>query len=353
MAFCLLSFYIMKIELLQKSDYNKWDTYVMQSDYSVLYHLTIWKDIIEQTFGHSTYYFYAIEAERIKGILPLVHIKSLLFGNFFVSLPFFNYGGLCTDKDQIAHSLLEEAINVARDRKADYIEFRHVHNFFPEETRLKTKKVSMRLTLPSNPEDLWKSFSSKLRAQIRRPLKEKMYHYILTEDGIDYFYEVFSENMRDLGTPVYPKKFFQNIFRYYRQAWVCVVFNASHRPVAAGILLGFKDTIEIPWASSLRRFNKYASNMLLYWACLEFACRSGYKFFDFGRSTYGSSTFKFKEQWGAVPHQLFWHYWINDGERLPELSPDNPKYRLAIRIWKNLPLIITNNLGPKIIRFIP
>ncbi|MCX7793580.1 MAG: FemAB family PEP-CTERM system-associated protein [Thermodesulfovibrionales bacterium] len=323
----------------------------MKSPNSVLYHLSIWKDVIEDTFGHDTYYLYSEDQGRINGILPLVHIKGL-FGNLLVSLPFFNYGGICSDKDEITDLLLYEAINVAKKKKVTFIELRHTRNLLPHQPA-KIKKVSMRLSLPSDPENLWRSFSSKLRSQIRRPLKERMFHKFFREEGLDYFYSVFSENMRDLGTPVYPKKFFKNIFKSYKDAWICVVFDSTSKPIASGILLGFKDIIEIPWASSLRRFNRYAPNMLLYWSCLEFACNRGYKFFDFGRSTFGSSTYKFKEQWGATPHQLYWHYWTSNGKAVADLSPDNPKFRLAINIWKRMPLLITNSIGPKIVKYLP
>jgi FemAB-related protein (PEP-CTERM system-associated) len=211
----------------------------------------------------------------------------------------------------------------------------------------------MRLDLPVSADVLWKSFPSKLRSQIRVPMKAGMTAKIGIVEELESFYEVFSINMRYLGTPVYPKKFFENILEQFpRNTWICSVY-LEDKPVASGFLAGFKNRVEIPWASSLRQYNRQSPNMLLYWTCLKFACERGYAIFDFGRSTKGESTYKFKEQWGAMPSPMQWVYWLKDGVKIPDMTPGNRKYHLAIEIWKKLPLPITKILGPRIIRNIP
>ncbi len=160
--------------------------------------------------------------------------------------------------------------------------------------------------------------------------------------------------MRDLGTPVYPKKFFNNILKEFPETtWICTIYTKDEQPVASGVLVGFKEMLEIPWASSLRNYNNYSPNMLLYWGVLKFACEKGYKVFDFGRSTPNEGTYKFKEQWGAKPLQLYWHYWLKNGGHLPELNPKNPKYQIAIKIWQTLPVGLTRLIGPAIVKNIP
>jgi hypothetical protein len=119
------------------------------------------------------------------------------------------------------------------------------------------------------------------------------------------------------------------------------------------LIVAFRDRIEIPWASSLRRFNRFSPNMLLYWTCLEFACTQGYRLFDFGRSTPNESTYRFKEQWGAKPHPLYWYYWLPDGRPIPQVNPRNPKYRSAIAVWQHLPVSLTRLIGPAIVKYIP
>ena len=344
----------MEIRLFRKEDQEQWDRYIAQSNTSTCYHLIGWKKVIEKSFGHKTYYFLAEDAKKeIKGILPLVQLKSVLFGNFMISLPYFNYGGICADSDEIEHRLLDSAVALAKRENVSHLELRHMHDKGGD-LPVKTNKVSMILGLRERPTELWESFSAKLRNQIRRPLREHMYAKVGREEELNSFYTVFSQNMRDLGTPVYSKKFFENILRSFpEKTSICTVYTAAGRPVAAGFLVGFKERLEIPWASSLRAYNHHSPNMLLYWNALQFGCDKGYAVFDFGRSTQGEGTYKFKEQWGAKPVQLYWHYWLRNGGPLPQLNPKNPKYRAAISIWKRLPVSLTKLIGPSLVRNLP
>ena len=344
----------MGIRLFREEDRSRWDEYVGRSAVAACYHLAGWKDVIEKSFGHSAYYLLSESSDgETNGILPLIHLKSLLFGNFMISLPYLNYGGICADSDEIENRLFEEAISLADEKRAHHIEFRHTHHL-RRALPSKTTKVSMRLGLLQGPGDLWDSFSSKLRNQIRRPSREGMYSRVGREEELDGFYTVFSRNMRDLGTPVYSKEFFRNILHQFPEMTrICTVYSGEGRPAASGFLVGFKDRLEIPWASSLRRYNRSSPNMLLYWSALKFGCENGYRVFDFGRSTPGENTYKFKEQWGAQPVQLYWHYWMRNGEELPELNPKNPKYRTAIAVWKRLPVGLTKLIGPSLVKNLP
>ncbi|MFZ3089496.1 MAG: FemAB family XrtA/PEP-CTERM system-associated protein [Nitrospirota bacterium] len=343
----------MGISLLREEDKGQWDKYVMETEATNCYHLSGWKDVIERSFGHKTYYLFAEENGVIRGILPLVHMKSLIFGSFMVSLPYFNYGGVCSNSKEIYNQLLNECVRIAKKENVGHIELRHVESI-DGSLPAKTTKVSMRLSLPQNTDELWDSLPSKLRSQIRRPQKEEMYARFGGEDELESFYKVFSLNMRDLGTPVYSKSFFKNILREFPESSrICTVYTRDGQPAASGFLVGFKDILEIPWASSLRSYNSYSPNMLLYWEVLKFACEKGYKLFDFGRSTTGEGTYKFKEQWGAKPVQLYWHYWLKNGGQLPELNPDNPKYQMVIKTWQRLPVGLTKIIGPMIVRNIP
>jgi serine/alanine adding enzyme len=344
----------MGIRLFKEEDKERWDRYVMEARDSVSYHLIGWKAVIEKSFGHKTYYLLSEDKQRqVNGILPLVCLKSLLFGKYMVSIPFVNYGGICAETEGIEEELLNGAIHLAKQEGVDHIELRHTRNTWSG-LPVKTAKASMRLSLPPKEEELWSSFSSKLRSQIRKPIKEGMVSKFGKEEELDSFYSVFSVNMRDLGTPVYSKTFFRNILREFKErAWICSVYTREGDPAASGFLLEFKKRLEIPWASSIRRYNSLSPNMLLYWSVLKFGCDMGCSLFDFGRSTIDEGTYKFKEQWGAKPTQLYWHYWLRNGNSLPDLSPDNPKYRLAIRLWKKLPVTLTRWIGPGIVKNLP
>lgn len=344
----------MKIRLLEASDEPTWDRFVQTRPDATVYHRIGWKKVIEEAFGHKTYYLLAEDDHRaVTGILPLAHIKSLLFGNYMVSLPFVNYGGCCADDAGSAAQLIEAATELGWSCGAKHIEFRDQAP--GEQGRpVKTSKVAMVLGLPQHADQLWETFTPKLRSQIRKPQKEGLFARVGGVEELDGFYKVFSINMRNLGTPVYSQGFFKMILDTFPEsARICTVYNERQDPLASGFLIEFKGTVEIPWASSLREYNRQSPNMLLYWTALQDSCERGAKVFDFGRSSFGAGTYKFKEQWGASPKQLYWHYWLRDGGPLPELNPNNPKYQLAINVWKHIPLAITKWIGPAIVKNLP
>jgi FemAB-related protein (PEP-CTERM system-associated) len=341
----------MKITTLGTEN-KAWDDFVLQQPAARGPHLAGWKNVIEASFGHACIYLMASENGALHGVLPLVHLRSRLFGSFLISVPFLNYGGIVSEHPAARQSLFDAACALAAERGAAHVELRHEA---PQLDNAPTKqhKVAMLLDLPETSEKLWDQFKPKLRSQIRKPMKEGLVVRLGREEELTNFYEVFSENMRDLGTPVYSRDFFAQILKNFpNSAWICTILLKAE-PIAAGFLCGFRDALEIPWASSLRRYNSLAANMLLYWSVLEFAVKQGYKRFDFGRSSPGEGTYKFKEQWGAKPVPLHWQYWLANGNQLPDLSPKNAKYQLAISVWQKLPLWVTRWVGPAIVRNIP
>jgi len=240
---------------------------------------------------------------------------------------------------------------LAENLKADFIELRHI-----EAKRLnlvnKQHKISMFLDLPNDPEILWKNLNAKVRNQVRKAEKNNLRIEPGKIEKLDDFYQVFSINMRDLGTPVYSKRFFKNILQEFDKSKIFIVYS-KEKPIASGMVMGLKNRLEIPWASSLREYNHLCGNMFMYWHILKYACESGYAVFDFGRCTPEESTYRFKKQWGAQPVQLNWQYWVADGNSLPEINPDNPKYKKAIKIWQKLPVGVTKLIGPQIVKYIP
>lgn len=159
--------------------------------------------------------------------------------------------------------------------------------------------------------------------------------------------------MRSLGTPVYGKSFFRNIIRNSDIKPTIAILYHQGCAVSCGFLMGYKCTLEIPWASTLRQANALNANMVLYWNILSYAIVNGYQFFDFGRSSNDAGTYRFKLQWGAKPAQLYWHYCLQGNDVLPQLNPNNPKYKLAINVWKKLPLPVTTTVGPMLAKNLP
>lgn len=324
----------------------------MSSSGSSMYHQIGWKGILEKVFGYKTFYLMAMQGNEVMGIFPLVLVESFLFGRYMVSVPVFDYGSFCFDTDEAREALLEEAIRIATRHGVKHLEIRD-NKEYDLGLSVKKSKVALELDLPETSEELWKSFKSKLRSQIRRPQKEGMNVKFGGLDELDVFYRIFSISMRDLGTPVYKKEFFRKILEeFHDTASICMVYFHGE-PVGGALLTGFKDTLGVAWASTLRQYNYASPNMLLYWNMLEYACKEGYRKFDFGRSTPGSGTYRFKKQWGADIIQLYWYYWLSNGQELPELNPDNKKYDLAIKTWQKMPVWLTQLIGPHIVRGLP
>lgn len=329
-----------------------WNRYVASHPAASIYHRFEWRELIQNTFGHECYYLSAQNtAHEIVGVLPLVRLKSRLFGDYMVSMPYFNYGGALADSAAIEARLMLEAGNLAKHATTHHVEFRD--NIERDGYPARTEKVCMVLDLPTDTESLWQQFTPKLRAQIKRPQRENPVINCGSVGLLDDFYYVFSRNMRDLGTPVYSKLFFKNILTCFPDASRIIIVRLNGQPVSAAFLLGHQHMLEIPWASTLQAANPMSMNMLLYWEVLKFAIREGYAQFDFGRSTRDAGTYRFKRQWGARPKQLYWHYWMRENSPLPSLNPDNPKYALAIKLWKRLPLVISTTLGPSIVKNLP
>lgn len=329
-----------------------WDDFLDQHPAATVDHLWGWRAIFQNVFRHQTSYLMARRNGQCLGALPLVLMKSRLFGRCAVSLPMLNYGGVLATAPEAISPLLEHAANVARDFRARYLELRHC-------TRLtslpaKQHKASMRLPLPRSADALWAALDRKVRNQIRKAQKSGM----RVESGgaalVPPFYRVFSENMRDLGTPVYPIELFTTAFEVFPdRAKAFVVRTEDGEPVAAAIALAFRDQVLVPWASARRAARQLCPNMLLYWNMLEWSVASRYRIFDFGRSTIGGGTYEFKRQWGAVPEPQCWEYGLLAGGTLPQHGPESSRFQTAVGIWKRLPLCVANAAGPLIVRNIP
>jgi FemAB-related protein (PEP-CTERM system-associated) len=335
------------------ADRKIWDSYVQTHPAASNYHRYAWRDVIEASFQHKSYYLAARDnSNGVVGVLPLVLMQSRLFGCFLVSQPFFNYGGLLCDNREIGDALLAQARTLSKEHGAEHVELRHTDPW-PGDLPTKKHKVCMSLDLAEDAEAQWQGFNAKLRNQIRKAEKSGLTTMVGGKELLEDFYTVFVRNMRDLGTPVYSQKFFAEVLSAFSLDSRIIVVYLEARPVSAGLIVWFRDTVEIPWASSIRDYNSLCPNNLLYWTALKLAIEKGFKRFDFGRSTPGEGTYRFKEQWGAKPVQLNWQYLLPVGGHLPELNNKNPKFEMAIRIWQKLPLPVTRFLGPHIVKNIP
>ena len=387
-----------EIKLIQSADAPAWDEYVHNHPRATLYHLSGWQDIISKTYGHKSYYLMALKSDRkikrmttdngqrttdIVGILPLVYLKHFFFGNSLISLPFFDLGGILADDEETEKALLSEVIKLGQELKVENIELRHIGplSWLNESSKLKAQssnsspmsydlslsretrsmfhwgamscvtkshKVRMLLDIPESSEILMKSFKAKLRSQIKKPLKEGLKSKVGGVELLDDFYKIFSINMRDLGSPVHSKQLMRIVFEEFPEKSKIIIVYKDDQPIACSLIMVFKDTVENPWASSLRQYSRLSPNMLLYWTILEYACDNGFRYFDFGRSSPDEGTYKFKEQWGAKPTPLHWQYIVLDSQPIGEETSEKSKFEKAIRYWQKIPVPITKFIGPMI-----
>jgi len=319
-----------------------------------------WRDIIAQTFGHTPYYLIALdEQNQCIGVLPLFLVKSPLFGIALISVPYLNAGGVIAIDDETASALIHAAAELKEEFGAKYLELRNrtTLSLTDHSLQKRSHKVASILNLPSDPDQLFSSFPAKLRSQIKRPSKNDMTVHSVTGDedfrsGLQAFYKVFSTNMRDLGTPVYPLQLFENSCKLFANKCRITWVTKAGEAVAAAITIQHRESTEVPWASSLRKFNSFSPNMLLYWEVIRLACLDGSKNFDFGRSSKDSSTLRFKSQWGSIAKELNWYY-LAEPAMVPDVNPSNPRYRAMVACWQKLPLAFANKLGPWLTRGIP
>jgi FemAB-related protein (PEP-CTERM system-associated) len=372
---------LLSIRHYNDTDKTAWDNYVERHPDGTLYHLTAWKEIIERTYHHKSYYLIASidhqdPGSPIVGILPLVHLKHFLFGNHLISIPFFDMAGILADNAEVEQALLSEAIHLGRKLKVDTIELRQttplgwlselsgspqpmVSANPDRRTALnariptvnchtKSHKVRMLLALPDSSIVLMKSFKSKFRNKINKTLKAGLNVKIGALELLDDFYNVFSFNMRDLGSPVHSKKLIRSVLEAFPgKARLVAIYN-NNNPIAGGMFVCFKNTLQNPWASAIKQYSSLRPNTLAYWNMLSYACDNGFKYFDFGRSTPDEGTYKFKEQWGATPVPLHWYFVSLNGQSTAEDTTDKSKFDTAIHYWQKLPVQVTKIMGPMI-----
>ena len=346
------------------SEKANWENYL--SEKSVLHHAYSWdwSTILSEIFGHSPHLLMAKRQDKVVGLCPLYHVKSLLFGQALISVPYLNAGGILADDENAHAALLQKISSLGRELGVRYTELRHVgpSEFLESKLPVRTHKVSMVLPLSKDPEQLFASFPPKLRSQIRRPSKAGYFAqvsgiHLSPEESVQAFFRVFSEHMRDLGTPTYPRLLYSLVQSAFQDRCRIITVWYENNPVAAGLTLrsprsGETFGCEIPWASSLKRHQKDSPNMLLYWEAMKTACSDGCMSYDFGRSSPDSGTFRFKQQWGAKPVPLHWYYEVFKGE-MPDVNPKNPKFEMMVSCWKRLPLPVANALGAWLSRSIP
>ncbi|HUG90534.1 MAG TPA: GNAT family N-acetyltransferase [Planctomycetaceae bacterium] len=381
-------------------DAAPWNDYVARraGASAHLYHRAEW----EAAFGVYGLPYHRLAAFRegqVVGVLPLVWQRSLLFGSRLVSLPWFDTAGVLADDGEALAALVEQAVELARQCGAASVELRHADASAPSTaagspaaapasadgsnaptgllavssaiscsnrgfavpagaSRIRDDKVLLRLRLEADPDALWKRLAGKVRNQVRKGQKSGLRVESGGRDLLDRFFDVYSTNMRDLGSPSHSRRFFEAVWQAFPRETRIYVVSLDGAAIGAGWTMANGRRLEIPWASSLNRYNPYCVNHVMYWELLADACRGGLEWLHFGRSTVGSGQHHFKKQWGADEVPLAWY-------KLCPGQPDEPlcngtngaephnRFAWGTRLWQRLPVWLSRRLGPRIISKVP
>ena len=335
------------ISLLDEKNAPRWDEFVMRCPDATFFHRSGWKDVIEQAFGHHAYFFYAEQDGRIQGILPLGHINSWLFGNALISVPFCVYGGICADSDEIAQDLCMAAERLGGSLGVDYIEMRQRTNNLITWSG-KDLYVTFRKNIDPDPDKNLLAIPRKQRAMIRKGIKAGLCSEV--DDGIGRFYDAYSESVRNLGTPVFSRRYFQVLADTFGDDCQIMTVSNKGRTVASVMSFYFKDEVLPYYGGGTQEARHCKANDFMYWELMRRASESGVSLFDYGRSKKDTGAYSFKKNWGFEPQPLHYKYRLVNSTELPDINPLNPKYRLFIKAWERLPLTVSRIIGPMISR---
>lgn len=336
----------LEISELDETRLADWDAFVYACPDTTFFHLSGWKQVIETSFGHDCHFLYAHSNGRIRGVLPLVHINSRLLGNALISTAFCVYGGPVA-VDETARSVLEDrAIALAQQLDVDYLEFRLRAPGDGDWARNDALYATFRKELDPDPEKNLAQVPRKQRAMVRKGLRADLQSR--SDAHVDDFYALYGESVRNLGTPVYGKKYFATLKSVFDDACEIITITDGDAPVSSVMNFYFRDEVLPYYGGGGVLARKLAANDFMYWEVMRRASENGYRVFDFGRSKRGTGSFAFKTHWGFSPEPLSYEYKLFGINTMPSVNPTNPKFQLAISCWKRLPLAIANRLGPVI-----
>ncbi len=344
----------MTIRPAQPSDRTAWDAYVQAHPAGTPYHLTAWRDAIVRTFGHRSRDLIAEQEGRVVGVLPLIHVRSRLFGSMLVSVAFAVYGGALADREDVARALEAEAVRLGEHLGVDYVELRDRDDRTDRGGTRKDLYYTFRKDMPDDPDAVLPGIPRKTRRMVRLGIKAGLRGRLTREPAdVDAFYRLFALNLRKLGTPAFPRRLIRNLLGAFGEACDILLIEDGGRAVAGVLNLYFRDQVLPYYSGAVPEINRVGGNNFLYYDLMLRSIERGCRVFDFGRSKADTGPYHFKRHFGFEPEPLPYRFHLVRADRLPDLNPTNPRYRRAIELWKKLPLPVTTLLGPRIVRGIP
>jgi FemAB-related protein (PEP-CTERM system-associated) len=337
------------VRAFRESDRAAWNAFVHNHPDGTFFHLAEWQDVLHRAFGHSAHYLLAERDGAVCGLLPLAEVKSLLFGHALVSTPFCVYGGILASDREAFAALERAACDLSRRLGVDYMELRNRKRSHPA-WPVKELYVTFRRPLDPDPEKNMLAIPRKQRAMVRKGIKEGLRAEI--DSGVDRHYDLYAESLRNLGTPIFSKRYLEIVKNAFGDACDVVTIVKDDRPVASVLNFYFRHEVLPYYGGGTQEARAVAGNDFMYWQVMERARQKGCRVFDYGRSKKGTGSYDFKTYWGFEPEQLHYEYFLVKRSEMPNLSPTNPRFGKAIELWRRLPLKVTQVLGPAVARYL-
>lgn len=336
------------VRTLGSGEEASWDAFVERCPEATFFHRAGWREIIERAFGHPTWFLRAEAPDgTIEGVLPLARVRSRLFGDALTSLPFCVYGGIAADTDRAATALDEVAVALADELGVGHLEYRHRRRRFPERPE-KGRYVTFRRAIGPDPDVNLKAIPRKQRAMVRKGIKAGLTTAL--DDDTGRFFRAYSDSLRQLGTPAFARRYFNILREVFDRDCDVLTVTRSGTLIASVLSFYFRDEVLPYYGGGVPAARAVAGNDYLYWALMEHARVRGCRLFDYGRSKLDSGSYRFKKHWGFEPEPLHYECRLVRARALPDNSPQNPRYRPFIALWRRLPLPVANALGPPIVR---
>ncbi|MFO1187512.1 MAG: FemAB family XrtA/PEP-CTERM system-associated protein [Alphaproteobacteria bacterium] len=324
------------IELRTDVDGAAWDAFVAARPAGTFYQRFGWSRVIAETFGHRPRYLAALRGGSIAGVLPLTEVRSRLFGNALISTAFCVGGGPLADDADVLRALVERARALGAELGVDYIELRDAP---PLENWVARAGVyaGFERGIAADEAECLKQIPRKQRAVVRKALENAELSFTLDDDA-SHFYRLHARTFRNHGTPVYPRRLFDKILEVFgRDCDVLTVWRGKE-PVSSVMSYYVGARVTPYFTGSVAVARALGSNDLMYWRLMRHAVGRGCTSFDFGRSKVGSGPFAFKKNWGFEPRAITNYLALVNGRALPNVSPTNPKFSLAIKAWRAMPV---------------
>jgi FemAB-related protein (PEP-CTERM system-associated) len=327
---------------------TRWDAFAKGCEQATFFHRASWQTILHDVFRLNTHFLYAEVDGRIEGLLPLAHVKSLLFGSSLVSLPFAVYGGVASASPESADALEDAAQDLARKLKVSHLELRNVgprHAEWPLQDLYATFRKNI---LPEEEANLL-AIPRKQRAMVRKGIANGLRSELDT--SVDRFFGLYADNVHRHGTPCLPRRYFEALRQEFGQdCEVQTVVDKDGQAVSSVLSFYFRDEVLPYYAGDANAARELAANDFKYWELMRRACGRGLTVFDYGRSKKGTGSYSFKKNWGFEPQPLHYEYCLYKRDSVPQNNPLNPKFQLLIGAWRRMPIGMANWLGPIVVR---